>query len=262
LTRARAEAAAGVEPIFERAPELADSSISAARAFFDAVEAVVSAATDQQGGRSEVRALLDEYGIAASENQVALLMAEESRALFWTSVESTFQRLLRPGVVSVSELGDVASSGISLRSAAGGERLVRGDTLTTMEQFYERADSRSPSELGGDAHRLFHNIIVHFARPTIVLNRVATAAAQNQARLAVNPVAYEVAEGEMIVGAHERVGAEQRERLVALQQHLAGQEAGRMWPANLGGVLYNILLLVVLGLVVRYYRPDVYASGR
>ncbi|UCC82939.1 MAG: HDIG domain-containing protein [Gemmatimonadota bacterium] len=262
LTRARAEAAAGVEPIFEHSPGLADSSISAARAFFDTVEVVVSAATDPEGGRNEVRALLDGYGIAASENQVTLLMAAESRGLFWTSVESTFQGLLRPGVVSGSELGDVASSGVSLRSAAGGETLVRGDTLTTMEQFFERADSRSPSELGVDAHRLFHNIIVHFARPTIVLNREATEAARNQARQAVNRVAYEVLEGEMIVAAHERVGAEQRERLVALQQHLAGQEAGRMWPANLGGFLYNILLLVVLGLVVRYYRPDVYASGR
>ncbi|NIN70603.1 MAG: HDIG domain-containing protein [Gemmatimonadetes bacterium] len=261
LTRARAEAAAGVEPIFDHGPELADSSISAARAFFDTVEAIVAGAADQESGRREVRALLDEYGIAASENQVALLMAAESRALFWTSVESTFQGLLRPGVVSGSDLGDVASSGVSLRSAAG-ETLVRGDSLTTMEQFFERADSRSPSELGVDAHRLFHNIIVHFARPTIVLNRVATAAARVQAQRAVNRIAYEVLEGEMIVAAHERVGAEQRERLVALQQQLAGQESRRLWPANLGGFLYNILLLVVLGLVVRYYRPDVYASGR
>jgi putative nucleotidyltransferase with HDIG domain len=261
LTRARAEAAAGVEPIFDHAPELADSSIAAARAFFDTVEAVVAAAADQEGGRREVRALLDGYGIAASEDQVGLLLASESRALFWTSVESTFQELLRSGVVGGADLGDVASSGVILRSAAG-ETLVRGDTLTAMDQFFERADSRSPSELGVGAHRLFHNIIVHFAQPTIVLNHEATEAAQGQARQAVNRVAYEVLEGEMIVGAHERVGAEQRERLEALQQQLAGQENRRLWPANLGGFLYNVLLLVVLGLVIRYYRPDVYTSGR
>jgi membrane-associated HD superfamily phosphohydrolase len=261
LTRAREEAAAGVEPIFDHWPEYADSSIAAAQVFFGTVEATVSGAADEEGRRRAVRSLLDEYSIAASEDQVALLVASESREQLRGAVESTFQRLLRAGVVSGSELGDVASSGVILRSAAD-EELVRGDTLTTMEQFFELADSRSPSELGVDAHRLFHNIIVHFAQPTIVLNREATEAAENQAQRAVNRVDYQVLEGERIVAAHERVGAEQRERLVALQEQLAGQEGRRLWPANLGGILYNILLLVVLGLVIRYYRPDVYGSGR
>lgn len=261
LTQAREEAAAGVEPIFDHLPELADSSIAAAQAFFDTLQATVSSAADEEGRRRAVRALLDDYGIAGSGDQVALLIASESREQFREAVESTFQRLLRPGVVSGGELGAVASSGVILISAAG-EELVRGDTLTTMERFFELADSRSPSELGVDAHRLFHNVVVHFAQPTIVLNREATEAAQNQARQAVNRVAYQVLEGEGIVAAHERVSAEQRERLVALQEQLAGQEGRRLWPANLGGILYNILLLVVLGLVIRYYRPDVYASGR
>lgn len=262
LTRAREEAAAGVEPYFDHLPEYADSSIAAAQLFFDTLEAGVSAAADEEGRRRAARTLLDEYGFAASEEQVALLVALDSRGQFREAVESTFQRLLRPGVVSGSALGDVASSGVILRSAAGGEELVRGDTLTTMQQFFDLADSRSPSELGVDAHRLFHNIIVHFAQPTIVLNPAATEAARNQAQGAVNRVDHEVLEGERIVAAHERVGAEQRERLLALSQFLSEQEGARDWPANVGSFLYNVLLLVVLGLVIRYYRPDVYTSAR
>ncbi|UCC74831.1 MAG: HDIG domain-containing protein [Gemmatimonadota bacterium] len=263
MTEARAEAAAGVEPIFDHWPELADSSAAAAAAFFDTVAAAVSAVTVEEEQREAVRAVLDQHRIAASEGQIALLVGSESREQFERAVESTFQRLLRPGVVRGADLGAVVSSGVIIRSGEGrDESLVRGDSLTTMEMFFERADSRSPSELGVDAHRLFHNIIVRFARPTIILNRGATEATRNQARLAVNPVKYEVLEGERIVAAHERVGAEERERLLALQDYLAEQGGGRRWPANFGGLLYNVLLLAILGLVIKYFRADVYASGR
>ncbi|MGD2217562.1 MAG: hypothetical protein PVJ64_12480, partial [Gemmatimonadales bacterium] len=263
MTEARAEAAAGVVPFFDHSPELADTSLAAAAAFFDSVEAVVSNAGGREEQGAAVRALLDEYRIAASEEQVELLIDSESRGQLESAIESAFQRLLRPGVVRAADLGDVASSAVIVRSAdSAGGRLEHGDSLTTMQQFFEDAGSQSPAEVGVDGRRLLHNIAVRFARPTIVLNQEATEAARNQAKQAVNPVKYEVLEGERIVEAHERVGAEQRERLQALRDHLSEQEGARDWPANVGGFLYNLLLLAVLGLVLRYFRPGVYASSR
>jgi len=263
MTQARAEAAAGVVPIFDHWPELADSSFAAAAAFFDSVEAAVSDAASPQEQRAAVRALLERYRIAASEDQVGLLVRSEPRSQLERAIESAFQRLLRPGVVRAADLGDVASSAVIVRSAGSGSgRLVRGDSLTTMQQFFESAGSRSPVEVGVDGRRLLHNIAVRFAQPTVVLNRESTEAAQDQAKRAVNTVKYEVLEGEMIVAAHERVGAEQRERLLALRDYLGEQEGGRDWQADAGSFLYNLLLLAVLGLVIRYFRPEVYASGR
>ncbi len=263
LTQARVEAAAGVVPFFDHSPELADTSLAAAAAFFDSVEAVVSEAGTAEGGRNSVRVLLEEYRIAASDEQVMLLVESESRRQLERAIESAFQRLLRRGVVRAADLGEVASSAVIVRAAETSEdSLVRGDALTTMQQFFEDAQSQSPTAVGVDGRRLLYNIVVRFARPTIVLNREATEAAKNQARLAVDPVKGEVMEGERIVAAHERVGAEQRQRLLALRDYLSEQEDGRDWPSDVGSVLYNVLWLAVLGLVIRYYRAQVYASGR
>jgi putative nucleotidyltransferase with HDIG domain len=264
MTQARAEAAAGVVPLFDRLPEMADTSIAAAAAFFDSVGAAVSGAAGDEEQRRAVNAVLDEYGIAASEGEVALLVAPESRGQLQRAVESAFQRLLRAGVVRAAELGDVASSAVIVRSAeSASDSLVRGDALTTMQQFYESAGSRSPAAVGVDGRSLLHKIVVRFAQPTIVLNREATEAAQNQAKSAVNPEKYEVLKGQRIVAAHEVVGAEQRERLLALRDYLREQAAGAHdMRANVGSFLYSLLLLAVLGLLIRYFRAEVYASGR
>ncbi len=263
LSRARADAAASVSPIFDYEPQLADSSVANAAAFFDNVQAAAAGAVGESEKRDAVSEVLERHRIAASENQLALLVATESRQRLQEAVASTFRRLLQPGVAARAELGDAGASGMILRNTGDrSERLVRRDSLTTMEQFYDAAASRSPSELGVDAHRLYQNIVVRFAEETIKLNQDATNAVRDQARLAVDVVKYDVLEGELIVGAHERVGAEQVERLSALQARLTEAAESRGWRAYLGSILYNLLLLLIFGLVLKYFRAEIFASGR
>lgn len=262
LSQARAEAASGVEPIFDHWPELADSAIAALGVFFDSIVSIAESAGSEEEQRAAVRAVLEENRIAASDSGLTLLLEPRSRRQLQEALERTFRRSLRPGVVTSAELGSVVTGGVIVRSD-GDERLVRRDSLTTREAFFEQARSQAPSELGVDARRMYHNLVVRFGqRPTLQLNREATEAAKGQVRQAVDSVKYEVLEGERIVTAHERVGPVERERLQALQNFLARQGDVRAWPALLGGLLFNLLLLVVFGLFIKYYRPQVYAAGR
>jgi putative nucleotidyltransferase with HDIG domain len=101
-----------------------------------------------------------------------------------------------------------------------------------------------------------------FTVPTIRLNEEETQAERDRAEADVATVKYEVGKGELIVAAHVRVTPEQKEWLDALRAEL--QQSGGGWDtkAHLGGLLFNLLLLVAFGMVLRYYRPEIYESGR
>jgi putative nucleotidyltransferase with HDIG domain len=264
LARERAEAAGAVSPIFDLQPEYADSAIARSRAFFDSLAAALSGLTGEEERRQAVEAVLERYRIPPSEERVSLLASDEERERLGAMVERAFDELLRRGAVSNSDLG-AAGSGAAIVRSEGRERLVPGDSLTTMKQFYERAAASVPSGAGGEEHRLYQYLVIRFGEPTVRLNREATRAAQDQARLAVDSVKYEVLEGERIVAAHERVGTAEIEKLRALQAAQAaraGPSARQAWDAHLGDFLYNVLLLAVFGLVLRYFRRSVYEDRR
>ena len=260
LTQEREEAAGAVAAIFDHRPEVADSAIARSREFFDAIGQAAAEGEDEAVKRQSVREVLGRFRIAASENQVALLVEDAPRGRLANSVKSAFEDELKPGVASSAELR-AAPGGIILRTN-GDEALVRSDSIETMQQFYELAAERAPREGGGGAVRLYQNLVIHFSEPTIQPNEDATEAARDQARQAVDPVKYRVLEGERIVGAHERVGPEHVERLVGYAEQLAEAEVRRPWQARLGNGLYNLFALIIFGLLLKYFRPGVYASYR
>jgi putative nucleotidyltransferase with HDIG domain len=261
LSRQRAEAAGAVSPIFDLQPEYSDSAIARAAAFFNSVAAAVASFSGEAERRRAVGEVLKQYRIPASEGRVSLLASEEVRERLAAAVERAFRGPLRRGVVSNNDLG-AAGSGAAILRVDGSERLVRGDSLTTMQEFYEGVAAGAPSGFSGPEHRLYQYLIIRFAEPTIRLNRDATHAVQNQARLAVDSVKYQVLEGERIVAGHERVGVAEIEKLRALQAAQARQDGGQTWGAQLGDILYNLLLLIVFGFVLRYFRHRVYEDNR
>jgi putative nucleotidyltransferase with HDIG domain len=261
LTRERAEAASAVSPTFQYWPEIADSAIANTAAFFEMIERAASEATSEAERERSVRQVLERYRIPTSENQVPLLLGAETRETLQRAMERALQQLLRPGVASNSDLAAARSGGVVLRED-GDERLVARDSLPTMQDYFQRAAAQAPAEVGVAAHTLYQNLIIRFSQPTIRLNREATEAARNQARQAVDPVKYEVLQGERIVDAHERVGPAEIERLRAYEAVLAGLDGGQAWGAHLGGVLYTLFLLIVFGLVLKYFRPEVYQASR
>lgn len=261
LSQAREEAARGVPPIFDYLPALADSAIARASSFFEEVEQAVGEGTDPEERRPAVRRILDAYRIAAADTQVSLLIAGQPHRDLAAAIERSFDTFLRDGAATASELGESAVGVVVVRSA-GEQRLVARDSVRTMQQFYEDADTRPPDIGGFASFRLYHNLIVRLAQPTIRLNRAATATARAQAERAVDPVKETWRAGELIVAANNRVGPEELRRLQAHQAALAQSGDGFAWDVRLGSLLFNLLFLVMFGLVIRYFRPQIYGSHR
>ncbi|MGH7544633.1 MAG: HD family phosphohydrolase, partial [Gemmatimonadota bacterium] len=111
--------------------------------------------------------------------------------------------------------------------------------------------------------QLYQALIVRFAEPTLALDRPLTEAAREQARAAVNPVLGEVLADERVIRAHERLRAQDVTRLRAYQQALAERGLGGGGIAlgrTAGSILLNLLVLGVFGLLLSYYRPEIYRS--
>ena len=261
LTRGRNEAAGAVSPIFDLVPELADSSIARVHAFFDAIDSAASGAELEIDRFRAVRAVLEERGFPAPEAGASVLASDETRRRLREAITEAFDEDLRAGVASSGDLGSIAADVVVLRRDTA-ETFVSRDELPTMQRFYQQAASRAPSGVGGEARRLYHTLLVRFAEATIGLDQEATDAARAQARQAVESVKYEVLEGEIIVRAHERVGPGEVERLRALEAQLAASDGRPSWPARIGGLLFNLMLLLVFGIVLKFYRPWIYASDR
>ncbi len=270
------EAAANAEPpVFVHRPESADSALRMAGEFFAEIEAALAEDARAQDGAAKderdralkdtLSKILDGYRIAASDTQLALLVADESREQFVSTIQTAFDSLLRTGVVAPSREIEAASGGVRLRFG-GEETLVSRDKLLTIEEFYRQAESGVPDALGLEGRQLFRDLAVRFAVYTITLDAEATEANRASAREAVDPINYQVLKGEAIVRANARVRPEQVESLRAYQERLAelgmaGDVTG-LFQARLGGVLFNLLLLAVFGLVLKYFRPQVYGSNR
>jgi len=261
LTRERAEAASSVSPIFRYRPEIADSSVAQVRAFFAALEEAEETAADSAELLPVARELLERYRIPASDEQAVLLTSRQTRERVARAVERAFRDLLRGGVAQSNDLGVARNVGVLVRRGEDDVLLPR-DSVTTMQQFFARAAERAPLEAGSGAFGLYQNLIIRFSEPTIRLDREATDAARGQARQAVDQVKYEVLEGERIVAAHERVGPDQIERLRAYRDTLAQRGNGEAWEAHVGVVLYNLVILLVFGLMLKFFWPTVYDSQR
>lgn len=261
MTRERAEAAGSVSPIFNYRPQMADSAAAEMREFFAILDDSIAAVYDSARLDRVIRRVLDRYRVPASDAQAALLASEATRRRLARAVESSFQDLLRDGVANSNDLGVARNAGVIVRHDSE-ERLVPRDSVTTMQEFFSRAATRAPLEAGGATRELYQNLIIRFAESTIRPDREATETARDQARQAVNPIKYEVLEGERIVAAHERVGSDEVERLRAYADALAERNGGEAWESHVGVVLYNLALLLIFALALRFFWPEVYSSQR
>lgn len=264
LARERAEAAGAVPPIFDHHPAVADTALTRARRFFESIEEVLQDTMPDREREAAVRHVLSEYRLSASEGQLALLLEPGSRQRLAAAVTWALGTQLRQGAVHSAEMGATSAGGVILRSGSR-EVLVPRDSVTTMQQLYDRAASSVPQELTVPGLQLFQRLLIRFASATIQRNRAATEAARTDARQAVDPVKYQVLKGERIVAAHDRVGPEQMERLRAYRNALAEgglTESGARLGIHAGGILFNLLLLLIFGLTLRFFRREVYDSNR
>jgi putative nucleotidyltransferase with HDIG domain len=259
--RERTAAANSVAPVLDHQPENADQAIAEVTEFLEAIASALDGVEDEAQRYQAVRGVLEEYRLGVSENRVTLLARSDLREQLQVAITRAYRTLLRSGAVRINDLGVTATSMVVLRTE-GGERRVQRDSLQTIERFFSRAVARAPAQFDLNEQRLYQSLLIRFTSPTIVLNHAATQTVRIEAQEAVDPVKYKVLEGERIVTAHERVGPGEIERLEALRSALAGTGAKRSARAKAGGMLYNVLLLIVFAAVLRYFRPQIYASNR
>jgi cyclic-di-AMP phosphodiesterase PgpH len=265
LRREREEAARGVPPLYDHYPAAADSVVGALDTFFSSVDEAVDRARPGEETQA-VQRTIQRHGIPTTLGGREVLSDPVRRTILRRATEDAVRQLFPEGVAAASPARDGVSF-VHVRGVAGGDRLVPADSVMTADQFYRAAQARLPAAASVDAAELQRLLLLRFFQPSLRENPEETAAARMRHADAVDPVRERILAGQKIVGEREQVGEREEERLRALQAAL--QERGAAGDTLLrraarvgGGVLFNILLLLIPGLVLWISRPAIYHDDR
>lgn len=263
LRRERTEAAGGVPTVYDVDPAAADSVVAGLEAFFAGVDTAVSRAGPDP--RAGVRAALERARVPVTLGALDVLADPVRRDVLRVGTERAV-RVLLPRGVAASPPGAAGVSAVRVRGGGRDERLVAADSVATADHLFRDAAAALPPGVGADDAELQRLLLVRYFRPSLVRNERETEAARRRAMAAVDTVKATVVPGEKIVGAREQVGEREEERLRAYQRALearraldeGGHSAGRL----LGGVMFNALLLAILGMLLFLSRPLFYRDDR
>lgn len=256
LRREREEAAAAVVPTFVFQENARDSSLAALGDFFSRVDSAGAV-----NGVAGISAVLSAAAIDASPEQVEIL-DDRRRAAALSDLAASAIRLLTPdGVMSPNSAYQLATD--SIRVVRGGlATVVSRNSVLSGREFYERAlAGRDPGAETG----LLRLILARYLAPSLVPDTQRTSRDRALARNAVPIVAARVLEGEAIVRANQQVGEAELRKLDAYRGRLRAEgisvDSSNV-VGNLGGFVLNVLLLAVFGVLVFFFRPEIYRSFR
>lgn len=261
LERDRREAAETIPPTFSLAPEAGDSVVAKLGRFFDALD---SAAT--RGDTLQVGRILQATSLVVRPPQMAYLLGEDTRGDLRRAAERAATEILPRGVVDANRVEDLATDVIRVRSGADPDpKSVPVEDVLTLPDFYNEAVGFLPGDSPPDAEDLLRLILIAHQEQSLVFDSEETEARRAAAAAAVVVTKGEVLEGQAIVRAADPVGPEAVERLEAYEAAL--DELGLLEPevparAMFGSWLLHVMMLSVLGLLIFFSRPSVYASFR
>jgi putative nucleotidyltransferase with HDIG domain len=264
LRREQEEAARGVPPVYDYRPAAGDSVVGGLRQFFGAVEEGLRTALPGQEQQA-IRAALDGARVPTTLGAIEVLANPSRRFQLLTATELAVREHFPRGVAASSPEREGVSA-VRARGLPGGERLLPADSVFTADQFYRVAQERLPAEVGVDAAELQRLLLVRYFRPSLAENERQTAAARARAGAAVDSVKERILAGQRIVGAREQVTEREVDRLRAYQNALQGRrvdgQGARGALRVLGAVLFNALLLMIVGALLRIVRPRIYDDTR
>ena len=259
----RSSAALAVPPTFELDPEAADSTAVSLTRFFEAVDSV-EVADDPALALDE---LLLAVGLSLPEAQAEVLLDPEPRALLAETALRAAEELLRGGVLDDAARLDPAFTGrILVVSPEGGERYITRDDALTSGAFYERAAGLLPEGTGSEVNDLLRLSLIRFMVPTLRYDPVATQVDRDAARRAVPVLRANVLEGEAVVRANQQLGDPEIERLRAYEEALRTEGQLEDPRLRVRGLLASmtmyLLILAIFGILLFFYRPDIYWRRR
>lgn len=259
LEEEREAAARDVDPIYTFVPAALDSARQSLIAFGSAV--AQAANTDPQLATAAVQRTAAIWGLRLPPDQAEYLATERYRTALLLALSHVFDRWLAAGVANASALDSVRGE-IVIRSH-GEERQLPADSVATFSTLVSRARLMHPDPRSAPADALYMRLLASFFHPTIVLDRAATELRRDDVRRAVRIAKYDVLAGEKIVGANEVVGREENDKMRALHDATGGSvRPARGAQRIAGAILFDFLLIALLGLALAEFRPEVYANLR
>jgi cyclic-di-AMP phosphodiesterase PgpH len=248
-----------VEPVFDYRPAALDSARQALSGFAGALAQAANTTPDM--APIAVQRAAGSWGVRLTTSQAAYLATPRRREAVVQTLDRVFDRWLRAGVTSSGVLDSVHGA-IMLRSGAD-ERRLPSDSIATFAMLVSRARLVHPDPGSAVGDSVYMRLLATFFRPTVVADPAATQSRREDVRRSIAPEKYEVLAGEKIVGANEVVGREQNEKLRGLHDAVdryRGQQRGSR--RVVGAILFDFLLVALLGVAIVVFRPALYQRFR
>jgi putative nucleotidyltransferase with HDIG domain len=257
LEKERTAIANGVDPVFSYVPSALDTARLTLAAFGRAIGQ--AATTTPQTAVTAVQRAASSWGITLSTNQAAYLANTPRRTSMLQAIDRAFDRWLREGVATAGALDSVR--GAVVIRVGNEDRRKSVDSVATFNMLVTRAKLIHPDPASATADSIYTRLLATFFRPTIVPDRATTELRREEVRRTVPLAKYDVQAGEKIIGANEVVGREQNEKLHALHDAAdtyRGSERGAR--RVVGAVLFDFLIIALLGVTLVVMRPAIYAN--
>jgi putative nucleotidyltransferase with HDIG domain len=269
LERDRAEARASVPPTFNFVPTAADTMAARLARFFARVDSARS-----MGDTAALHDVLRASSVAAQPAQVYLVSEDRVFDIVRRTALQAAREILPRGVADNSELQSVTTENLTVREGESEDRLgveVTERSVPTREvlssrTFFERAVGLLPTSASPDTQEILRLVLIQFIEYTYRLDEAATQLDRDAAARSVSDTKESVLEGEMLMRAGEPITPDRVERLAAYEADLRSrgllEEVGIEWRPLIGAGLLDVLILSVFGLLVVFYRREVYANFR
>jgi cyclic-di-AMP phosphodiesterase PgpH len=249
----------GVEPVYDFVPAAADS----ARQSLNAFSAAITQAANQnpQTPAGAVQRAAANWGLKLTSAEASYLATERHRTALFSAIGRVFDRWLSAGVASAGTLDSVRGE-IVVRSG-GEDRRLPADSVATFNVLVSRARLIHPDPRSATADALYMRLIATFFHASIIPDRAATQLRREEVRRSISDAKYDVLAGQKIIGANEVVGREQNEKLRALHDAVDRyRNNARGARRTLGSIIFDFLLIALLGLALVKFRPAVYVNFR
>jgi cyclic-di-AMP phosphodiesterase PgpH len=249
----------GVEPVYDFVPAAADSARQSLTAFSAAIGQAASGSP--QSPAASVQRAAASWGFRLSPAEATYLASERRRTALFGAIGRVFDRWLSAGVASAGAFDSVRGE-IVVRSR-GEDRRLPADSVATFNVLVSRARLIHPDPRSSIGDALYMRLIATFFHPTIVPDRAATQLRREEVRRSISEAKYDVLAGQKIIGANEVVGREQNEKLRALHDAVDRyRNNARGARRTVGSIIFDFLLIALLGLSLVKFRPAAYANLR
>ncbi|MEO6877649.1 MAG: HDIG domain-containing metalloprotein, partial [Gemmatimonadaceae bacterium] len=249
----------GVEPVYDFVQPALDSARQSLTGFMAAIAQAASA--NPLVGPASVQRAAQTWGLPLSGGQAAYLANTRRRTALARALTRVFDRWLSEGVATAGALDSVRGP-IVVRNGSE-DRRMSSDSVATFNMLVTRARLIHPDPSSAVGDSLYMRLLATFFHPTIVPDRATTELRREEVRRTVPVEKYRVQAGEKIIGANEVVGREQNDKLRALHDAVDTYRGSQRGSRRVfGSILFDFLLIALIGLTMVRIRPAMYQNIR